>query len=252
MRITLGNIDGKALGLNASEACVYAAIEKCSRGDNAKGWYGTMEALASVLPFKVGRVTVSRAIAKLLTLGIIRVSEEKLFANVQNEQNNVQNEHENIQNEHKNVQNELPPNNPPINKENKMERENSCTHTPTRDAANPTPIYEHSFEDFLDLFTEHCNSYTPIGRQLAKEQWDQSSLVKRQALCEAMIADEWSKPRPDWCISDFPEPEPKDYNGARLLPNEPLVIAKYNDRAGLYTRREAELFGMNILRPFIP
>lgn len=252
MRITLGNIDGKALGLNASEACVYAAIEKCSKGDNAKGWYGTMEALAGVLPFKVGRMSVSRAIAKLLTLGLIVESNEKYYTNAQNEQIDAQNEHKNAQNEHKNAQNVLPPNNPPINKEKEMEKETMRTHTPTRYAATPTPIYEHSFEDFLDLFTEHCNSYTPIGRQLAKEQWDQSSLVKRQALCEAMIADEWSKPRPDWCISDFPEPEPKDYNGAQLLPNEPLVIARYNDRAGLYTRREAELFGMNILKSFVP
>lgn len=241
MRITLGNIDGKALGLNASEACVYAAIEKCSRGDNAKGWYGTMEALAGVLPCRIYRTTVSRAIAKLLTLGLIKEEGERLYVNVQIAQNDVQNAHEN-------VQNAPPPNNPPINKENKMERENSCTHTPTRDAATPAS----SFDVFMAWYEHRYGSVIYEMHRYAKIKWQECTKAKQSALIAAARDCTFDKPRPDWFITDFPEPEPKDYNGARLLPDEPLVIAKYNDRAGLYTRRDAEIFGMNILKPFVP
>lgn len=44
--------------------------------------------------------------------------------------------------------------------------------------------------------------------------------------------------------------EPTNYNGARSLPDEPLVIAIYNGQGGIYTRREAELFAMDIRKPF--
>ena len=37
MRFIIGNMDGKALNLNANELCVLEAIGKCSRGDSAKG-----------------------------------------------------------------------------------------------------------------------------------------------------------------------------------------------------------------------
>ena len=39
-------------------------------------------------------------------------------------------------------------------------------------------------------------------------------------------------------------------NGARSFPDEPLVRAIYNGTGGLYTRREAELYGMEIKGDF--
>ena len=59
------------------------------------------------------------------------------------------------------------------------------------------------------------------------------------------------RPRLDWTLTAF-DPQPTDYNGARSFPDEPLVIAKYNDVGGIYTEREAKLFGMNIIKPFKP
>ena len=44
--------------------------------------------------------------------------------------------------------------------------------------------------------------------------------------------------------------EPTNYNGARSLPDEPLVRAVYCDIGGLYTRAEAELYNMQILGDF--
>ena len=46
--------------------------------------------------------------------------------------------------------------------------------------------------------------------------------------------------------------EPTNYNGARSFPDEPLVIAKYGNAAGIYTLREAKLYGMQIIKPFNP
>ena len=45
--------------------------------------------------------------------------------------------------------------------------------------------------------------------------------------------------------------QPTNYNGARSLPSEPLVRAIYNGTGGIYTRREAELFEMDIKGDFI-
>ena len=272
MRITLGNIDGKALALNASEACVYAAIEKCSKGENAKGWYGTMEALAGVLPCRIYRTTVSRAIAKLLTLGLIKEEGERLYANVQIAQNDVQNAHENVQNAHENVQNAhenvqiaLPPNNPPINnkKMNEEIKEQPRADMRTRDVAKQQSS-ENLMRSFI-IFKNYWIKKSGVPQEFEKRamaiwtEWRMMSEAKRDAVEREISLAFISKTQPEhwkdnplFFLRDFPEPEPKDYNGARLLPNEPLVIAKYNDRAGLYTRREAELFGMNILRPFVP
>ena len=45
--------------------------------------------------------------------------------------------------------------------------------------------------------------------------------------------------------------EPTNYNGARSFPSEPLVRAVYNGTGGIYTRREALLFHMDIKGDFI-
>ena len=48
-----------------------------------------------------------------------------------------------------------------------------------------------------------------------------------------------------------PVPDPTNYNGARSFPDEPLVRAIYNGIGGIYTRREAELFNMQIKGDFV-
>ena len=48
-----------------------------------------------------------------------------------------------------------------------------------------------------------------------------------------------------------PVPDPTNYNGARSFPNEPLVRAIYNGIGGIYTRREAESFNMQIKGDFV-
>ena len=55
---------------------------------------------------------------------------------------------------------------------------------------------------------------------------------------------------PYFWVMRFPEPQATNYNGARSLPGDPRVRAIYNGKGGLYTRREAELYNMQIVGEF--
>lgn len=111
MKLLIDDTTGRKHGLNANEMSVYEAIGKCSRKDDARGWYADMQALADQLPHRIGRMTVSRAVDKLLTLGLVRRDGKSLFA-VQIAQENVQN-----------AQNPTPPLYPPINNKRNGKRE---------------------------------------------------------------------------------------------------------------------------------
>jgi len=62
-------------------------------------------------------------------------------------------------------------------------------------------------------------------------------------------APKWKNPY--FFVQEFPDSDPTNYNGARSLPSEPLVRAVYNGTGGIYTRREAMLFHMDIRGDFI-
>ena len=240
LRFSFGNINGKAHGLNANEMCIYEAIAKCSRKEDARGWYASMQALADALPFRVNRMTVARSVDKLLNLGLVSRRENSLFITAQNVQNVAQNEHEIAQNEHEIAQNEqkiTPPNNPLLNNNNMM-KENSHTHVHTHDAELQTP----SFDDFLRAFGR---GFTPITRDSAEMKWNQCSEAKKQALVAALNDGKWDKPRPDWCIGDFPEPEPEFLRG-----DEPgdLVQVKYRGAFKICTRETMKIFGLEYVR----
>ena len=118
LRFSFGNINGKAHGLNANEMCVYEAISKCSRKDDARGWYASMQTLADALPFVISKPTVVRAVEKLITLGLIKRDDKKSLFVVQNEPSAVQYEPRTVQNDTDSVQYEpksTPPNNPLLN-----------------------------------------------------------------------------------------------------------------------------------------
>ena len=72
-------LDDKVSGhnLNANEACIFAAIIKCTR--TGKGWYGNYRELANAMPFVISHPTVLRAIQKLLNLGLIERREETVW-----------------------------------------------------------------------------------------------------------------------------------------------------------------------------
>ena len=220
--------------------CCGLVSEISTRKEDARGWYASMQALADALPFRVNRMTVARSVDKLLNLGLVSRRENSLFITAQNVQNVAQNEHEIAQNEHEIAQNEqkiTPPNNPLLNNNNMM-KENSHTHVHTHDAELQTP----SFDDFLRAFGR---GFTPITRDSAEMKWNQCSEAKKQALVAALNDGKWDKPRPDWCIGDFPEPEPEFLRG-----DEPgdLVQVKYRGAFKICTRETMKIFGLEYVR----
>ena len=119
MKLLLDDKATRGYDLNANEACIFAAILKCTRA--GRGWYGNYRELAAAMPFVMSYKTANRAVQKLLTLGLIVERDNALFTNNQSPitdgqivPNNGQIVHENGQIVQKSGQNVLPPNNPPI------------------------------------------------------------------------------------------------------------------------------------------
>ncbi len=246
LRYSFGNIDGKAYGLNANEMSVYEAIGKCSRKDDARGWYADLQTLADQLPHRIGRMTVSRAVEKLLTLGLIRKDGNSLFVCAQNERTRAQIEQTRAQNEHADAQNEQNPaplNNPPINNNNEMEKENTRTCVPTHDTATQT------IPSFLDLKKEFSRAggggMTTHMEMQANEEWNRCTPAKKVKLLAAVKAGAHFKPRLDWLIADFPEPTPDFLRGDEDCR---IVQVRYNGMYKLCTPRTMKLFGLEFVR----
>ena len=77
MKLLLDDKTTRGCNLNANEACIFAAILKCTRA--GRGWYGNYRELAAAMPFVISHVSVYRAGQKLLNLGLIERREEKLL-----------------------------------------------------------------------------------------------------------------------------------------------------------------------------
>lgn len=257
MKLLLEDKIAKEHQLNANEACIYACIAKCTRA--GRGWYGNYAALAEAMPFEIGRMTASRAVQKLLTLGLIERREDNRLFCAQNEHGNAQNEHENAQNEHANAQNEqkdaqidLPPITP-LNKRvmnEKKKEEEGKTHVPAHDAhENPAP----QFKEFMELFRNTNNGFYPDTENTACFLWQRSNPIKQSAMIAALRDPKgFRKPRPDWFISDFPDPQPQFLDGiaqdnARAEGLE-LVQVAYDNRFLICTRTEAERFQLPVIR----
>ena len=242
MKLLLDDKAGKAFGLNANEACIYAAILKCTKA--GRGWFANYRDLASAMPFVVSRMTVTRAVEKLFNLGLIERRENALFASAQNEQIGAQNEQGDAQIEQICAQNEqkiAPLNNLPINKENMNENENAtCAHTcDTRTPETPNFLVLHSY------FIKKGGTATPLQMEAAKDAWQKCSDIKKRQLIEAVKSGAHFKPRLDWLIADFPEPKPVFLRGDEA---EDIVQVRYNGAYKLCTRATMELFGLEWVR----
>ena len=247
MKLLLDDKTYSGCNLNANEACIFAAILKCTRA--GRGWYGNYRELAAAMPFVINRTTVYRAIQKLLTLGLIEERENKTLFAVQIAQESVQNEHESVQNAQECVQSALPPNNPPINNNNMNEekREGTCTHTcDTPAPETPFFLVLHSY------FIKKGGTTTPLQMEAAKDAWQKCSDVKKRQLIEAVKSGAHFKPRLDWLIADFPEPEPTFLSGQEQdeyhRQGIPLVQVKYNGKFLICTRQTMELFNLEFVR----
>ena len=247
MKLLLDDKTHAGCPLNANEACIFAAIIKCTR--SGKGWYGNYRELAAAMPFVISHVSVYRAVQKLLNLGLIERREEKLFALLHNETEPLQNETTLLQNETTLLQNVLPPNNPPIynNNMNEEKREGTCTHTcDTPAPETPFFLVLHSY------FIKKGGTATPLQMEAAKDAWQKCSDIKKRQLIEAVKSGAHFKPRLDWLIADFPEPQPEFLSGLdqdKLREKGiPMVQVKYNGMFLICTRETMELFNLEFVR----
>ena len=241
MKLLLDDTTARKHNLNANEACVYAAILKCTKA--GRGWFANYRDLANALPFVIERTTVYRAVLKLLNLGLIERREYTLFA-VQNATDSVQNATDSVQIATDSVQiaTEIAPPNNPLIINNDMERDNIATCAHACDTRTPeTQMY---FE-IRKIFNDKHGLHLVCHGLAAEKAWKNASPAKKAKLLEAVKSGKWDKPRLDWLVTDFPEPEPDFLRG-----DEPgdIVQVRYNGAYKLCTRDTMELFGLEWVR----
>ena len=231
MKLLLDDKATSGYDLNANEACIFAAILKCTRA--GRGWYGNYRELAAAMPFVINHSTVYRAIQKLLTLGLIERREEKLFALLQNETELLQNA--------------LPPNNPPIINNNMNEKQLS---SPAQDARTE----EKKTENFLDFKDFWASFIVPVEyenrKNACRNLWATFSDVKKnailcglQSLCEEGRTTE--ERNPYFYLNNYEDPQPVFLRGDE---GGDIVQVRYNGTYKLCHRATMELFGLEWIR----
>ena len=244
MKLLLDDKTTRGYDLNANEACIFAAILKCTRA--GRGWYGNYRELAAAMPFVMSRQTASRAVDKLLTWGLIEVRENETLFAVQNGHVDDQNGRDNDQNGREDVQNVLPPNNP-LNINNNMNE---------KEKEQQRAQYARDCEEQQDcLFEKFWNYFEPSAeyqnRRAATQMiFEARSRAAQKAIVEA--AQEGGgyhpgdKQNPYFYVQDFPEPKPEWKTGGEI--NEDLVQVRYNGAYKICTRATMELFGLEWVR----
>ena len=251
MKLLLDDKATRGCNLNANEACIFAAILKCTRA--GRGWYGNYRELAAAMPFVISHVSAYRAVQKLLNLGLIERREEKLFALLHNETEPLQNETTLLQNETTLLQNVLPPNNPPINNNmNEKEKEQPralCTH-------DGNEQQDCLFEKFWKFFSVDMPSEFHNRKGATKVAFEQRSEVAQRAIVEAAQEGAPGHPgdtaNPYFFVVDFPEPQPYFLSGVEQdnchIACIPLVQVKYNGKFLICTRETMNKFGLEFVR----
>ena len=245
MKLLLDDKTTRGYDLNANEACIFAAILKCTRA--GRGWYGNYRELAAAMPFVISKDTAQRAVQKLLNLGLIERREEKLFALSQNETSLSQNETVLSQNETRLSQIALPPNNP-LNINNNM-NENQLS-SPAQDARTE----EKKTENFLDFNDFWASFIVPVEyenrKNACRNLWSNFSDVKKNAiLCELQSLCEEGRMteerNPYFYLNNYEEPTPEFLRGDE---GGDIVQVRYNGAYKLCHRETMELFGLEWVR----
>ena len=244
MKLLLDDKATRGYDLNANEACIFAAILKCTRA--GRGWYGNYRELAAAMPFVINRMTVTRAVQKLLTLGLIVERDDALFTNdqspitdAQNVHNDAQNVHDDAQIVHDDAQNVLPPNNPPIINNNMNEtRKEQQRALCARDCDEKQDCLFEKFWKFFNPAPEFHNR-----RAATQMIFEARSHAAQKAMLDSLALGEGGGRgvNPYFFVQDFPEPQPVFLRGDE---GGDIVQVKYNGTFKLCTRATMELFGL--------
>lgn len=249
MKLLLDDKAHRGDKLNANEACIYAAILKCTRA--GRGWYGNYRELAAAMPFVMSRQTASRAVDKLLTLGLIEVRENEALFAVQNGHEDVQNGRDDDQNGREDVQNVLPPNNPPIINNNMNEKEREQQRALCARDCEEQQAADLSFEEFWKAYNVNLTMW-PNRMEATRREWNKRSDLAKKALIDAALKNrsDYGTKNPVFFVADYPEPEPAFLSGQEQdkLRNEgiPLVQVWYSGRFLICTKAEALEYGLDI------
>ena len=245
MKLLLDDKTTRGFNLNANEACIFAAILKCTRA--GRGWYGNYRELAIAMPFVMSHETARRAVQKLLNLGLIERREEKLFAVTQIVTDDAQNMTETTQNVTSDAQNVLPPNNPPIIKNNMNEKEKEQQRALC--ARDCDEQQDCLFEKFWKYFSMAMPSEFHNRMGATKIAFEQRSEAARRAMVEAAKEGAPGHPgdnsNPYFFVVDYPEPKPEFLRGDE--PGE-IVQVKYNGAYKLCRRETMDFFGLEWVR----
>ena len=247
MTLLLDDKQHRGCNLNANEACIFAAILKCTRA--GRGWYGNYRELAAAMPFVISYVSVYRAVQKLLNLGLIEERENKTLFAVQIAQESVQNEHESVQIAQECVQNVLPPNNPPIINNNMNENQLS---SPAQDARIEEKKTEENL-DFMDFWFLFSAPKEMLNRESAcRRLWESQtfSRAKKKAIMKELTDHQMNgtltdERNPFFYLNNHDEPQPVFLRGDET---GDIVQVRYNGAYKLCTRATMELFGLEWVR----
>ena len=253
MKLLLDDKATRGCNLNANEACIFAAILKCTRA--GRGWYGNYRELAAAMPFVMSHMTAHRAVEKLLNLGLLERRENKLFALYQN----VTEPSQNVTNLEQNVtgleQNVLPPNTPPIN--NNM-NENQLS-SPAQDARTEEKKTEENL-DFMDFWFLFSVPKEMLNRENAcRRLWESQtfSRAKKQAIMKELTDHQMNgtlteERNPFFYLNNHDEPQPYFLSGVEQdnchVACIPLVQVKYNGKFLICTRETMNKFGLEFVR----
>lgn len=245
MKLLLDDKQHRGYDLNANEACIFAAILKCTHA--GRGWYGNYRELAAAMPFVMSHETARRAVQKLLNLGLIERREEKLFALTQIVTDDAQNVTEPTQIVTSDAQNVLPPNNP-LNINNNMNE---------KEKEQPRALRTHDgekqqeclFEKFWKFFSVAMPTEFKNRQAATQMLFEARSEAAQQAIIEAAQEGAPGHPgdqqNPYFFVQDFPEPQPVFLRGDE---GGDIVQVRYNGTFKLCTRATMELFGLEWVR----
>lgn len=245
MKLLLDDKATRGHNLNANEACIFAAILKCTRA--GRGWYGNYRELAAAMPFVMSHETARRAVQKLLNLGLIERREEKLFALTQIVTDGAQIVTEPTQNVTGDAQNVFPPNNPPIINNNMNEKEKEQQRALC--ARDCEKQQDSLFEKFWKYFSVAMPAEFKNRRAATQMLFEARSEVAQKAIVEAAQEGGGGHPgdqqNPYFFVQDFPEPQPQWLRGDE---GGDIVQVRYNGAYKLCTRATMELFGLEWVR----
>lgn len=115
---------------------------------------------------------------------------------------------------------------------------------------------DKDFQDFWQAYKPDEMRF-PNRRTATLGQWRTRSRAAQQAMLQYVKergAPKWKNPY--FFVQDFPEPEPKNYNGSRefeaMVATGKLVTARYNGEAGVYTEEDARRHNMTIINHLQP